>query len=176
MKKQISLISILVLFCVMPALADVNLADYAENFDYKIEELKTYSDYKDELNYNTVVHNDIVSSLFLAEDGKFIEKYNLYCEEIHLAEIKEKTIAMMQIEGNIKRPVLYIFVYIPDVKKYLLYYLSGVYDSCKYIIPADTEEETKFVEKITDFDTKKVLGYNLYDFIDRKWVLLDSTR
>ena len=70
-------------------------ADWIKNNEYA-----TYSDYENELNYETIDAPVDDKYEFLQTELAYTKKSNLYCSEIHLKGIKDRMLAMMQIEGS----------------------------------------------------------------------------
>ena len=147
-------------------------ADWIKNNEYA-----TYSDYENELNYETIDAPVDDKYEFLQTELAYTKKSNLYCSEIHLKGIKDRMLAMMQIEGSGRFPYLKIFRFDGKKKKWKIYYSGkGSLGECGLVYPVTDPITgyTFFFEEVRDFDSKRLISYDLLSFSDKKWKVFAS--
>ena len=117
MKRKL-FIPLIALYVFVPICAQIDFKREMENLEHIIQNLKTYDFYEHELNGHTVEDTQATRTIFTEDFLADIKRENLYCEQIFLDELKEKTFAMMQISGSGRFPYLTIYTYDSDRKKY----------------------------------------------------------
>lgn len=145
-------------------------ADLVKNTEYT-----KYADYEGELNYDTIDAPQDEKLDFLSDEIDFTKKNNLYCTPIYLEGIKDKTLAMMQLEGSGRFPCLRIFRYNKKSKNWTVHFsANGAKGECGLVYPVPDPlrpEHTYFLEIERNFDNKRLTAYNLL-FLDankNKW-------
>ncbi len=132
-------------------------ADLVKNTQYT-----GYADFEKELYYDNIdaPHNEKED---LYPDFLYLtKKQNLYCSQIHLAGIKDKTLAVMNLEGSGQFSYFRIFRYKKKAKKWTIYYSSrGEKGECGLIFPVQYKKETLFLQIEKNFDNKRLSAYNL---------------
>lgn len=152
------------------AFSDHYLKNLISNIDTVYSNLEKYRFYENELNITTVDSNPTTKDLFGNDVINITKKENEYCCIVNIDNVPEKTFALLQISGSGRFPYLTIFTFNKASKKYSIFFQS---DS-KYVIPVNINGSTKFFEKVTNFDNKRVIGYNLLEITDGCWKTIDS--
>ena len=158
------------LFTVVPLCAQIDFKQEIKNLENIRQDLKTYDFYEHELNKNTVENTEASRLTFDEDRLPDTKRENIYCERIFLDELKEKTFAMMQISGSGRFPYLTIYTYDSDRKKYTVYFESDY----RLIIPVTVAGKTHFIEIITNYDNKRLIGYALLELNNKAWEEKDS--
>ena len=169
MKRKL-FIPLIALYVFVPIYAQINFKQEIKNLENIRQDLKTYDFYEHELNKNTVENTEASRSAFDEDRLPATKRENLYCERIFLDELKEKTFAMMQISGSGRFPYLTIYTYDSDRKKYTVYFESDY----RLIIPVTVARKTYFIEIITNYDNKRLIGYALLELKNKTWEEKDS--
>ena len=94
---------------------------YWKNWVYD-NEYTTYEDYESELNFETIDSSVDDKYEFTETEIYYTKKNNLYCTEIYLKGIKDRMLAMMQVEGSGWFPYLKIFRFDKKKQKWTIYY------------------------------------------------------
>ena len=169
MKRKL-FIPLIALYVFVPICAQIDFKQEIENLENIGQNLKTYDFYEHELNRSTVELTETPRSAFDEDRLPDTKRENLYCERIFLDELKEKTFAMMQISGSGRFPYLTIYTYDSDRKKYTVYFKSDY----RLIIPVTVDGKTHFIEIITNYDNKRLIGYALLELKNKTWEEKDS--
>lgn len=142
-------------------------ADLVKNTEYT-----TYADFESTLNYDTIDAPHSEKEEFHTDFVELTKKQNLYCTPIHLDGIKDKMLAMMQLEGSGQFPYLRIFRFDKKTKRWTIYFsANGANGECGLVYPVQYKKQTFFLEIASDFDTKRLSSYNLlsFDAKNRTW-------
>lgn len=170
-KKYILIIQLfLVVNCIF---AESEYKDLIRNLHKTNSFLSSYDEYKNELNSETIDFSKRSEIPFYLEknyDGGFRPDY---CEEIILPELKEKTFAVLTVEGSAGIPYLTIYTFSKQKQKYEIYYETE-WNNSKYVVPVDYKGKTLFVEFIHNFDNKRLEKKTVWELKNKKWVELDS--
>ena len=133
----------------------------------------TYKNYARVLNYETIDaphdEKEDFSPVFIS----YTKKENLYCTEVFLDGIKDRLLAMMQIEGSGKFPHLRIFRFNSKTKKWSIYFSAcGSRGECGLVYPIQNPitGQTFFLEELRDFDNKRLVAYNLLSLKNKEWI------
>ena len=165
MMKRKNVIVLVVLCIFIPVYAQTGFQQNIKNLEKIIHNLKKYDFYEHELNMNTV-ENTIMARETFSEDCLSHTKHeNFYCERIFLDGLQGKTFAMMQISGSGRFPYLTIYTYDFHSKKYTIYFESDY----RLVIPVTTNGKTHFIEIITNYDNKRLIGYALLELNNKAW-------
>lgn len=131
----------------------------------KKSEYTTYADFESELNYNTIDAPHSEKEDFLPDFVELTKKQNLYCTPIHIDGIKDKMLSMMNLEGSGGFAYFRIFRFDKKAKKWTIYFsANGAKGECGLVYPVQNKKETLFLEVERDFDTKRLIAYNLLSF------------
>ena len=158
------------LFTVVPLCAQIDFKQEMENLEHIIQNLKTYDFYEHELNGHTVEDTQATRTIFNEDFLADTKRENLYCEQIFLDDLKGKTFAMMQISGSGRFPYLTIYTYDFHRKKYAVYFKSDY----RLIIPVTVAGKTHFIEIMTNYDNKRLIGYALLELNNKAGEEKDS--
>ena len=169
MKRKL-FIPLIALYVFVPIYAQIDFKQEIKNLENIRQDLKTYDFYEHELNKNTVENTEVTRSAFDEDRLSDTKRENLYCEQIFLDDLKGKTFAMMQISGSGRFPYLTIYTYDSDRKKYTVYFKSDY----RLIIPVTVARKTHFIEIITNYDNKRLIGYALLELNNKAWEEKDS--
>ena len=145
----------------------------------KKSEYTTYADFESELNYNTIDAAQCEKEEFHPDFVELTKKQNLYCTPIHLDGIKDKMLSMMNLEGSGGFAYFRIFRFDKKAKKWKIYFsANGAKGECGLVYPVQNKKETLFLEDERDFDTKRLIAYNLlsFDAKNRTWQKIASAR
>ena len=165
MMKRKNVIVLVVLCIFIPVYAQTGFQQNIKNLEKIIHNLKKYDFYEHELNMSTV-ENTIMARETFSEDCLSHTKHeNFYCERIFLDGLQGKTFAMMQISGSGRFPYLTIYTYDFHSKKYTIYFESDY----RLVIPVTTNGKTHFIEIITNYDNKRLIGYALLELNNKAW-------
>ena len=181
--KKIILLLCIILFSVVK-FSVVAAESYSQNVMYfanlaKYTNYTTYEDFEDILNYNTIDAPKIKKSEFLPENIYFTKKDNLYCTPVFLDGIKDKMLAMMQIEGSGRFPYLTIYRLNEESKKWSEYYFGdGAIGGLYLVFPLQNPEtgKTIFFEEEHNFDNRRLIAYNLLELRNKEWWQISSAR
>lgn len=168
--KRKNVIPLMALCIFAPIYAQIDFKQEIKNLENIRQDLKTYDFYEHELNKNTVENTEASRLTFDEDRLSDTKRENLYCERIFLDDLKEKTFAMMQISGSGRFPYLTIYTYDSDRKKYTVYFESDY----RLIIPVTVDGKTHFIEIITNYDNKRLMGYVLLELKNKTWEKKDS--
>lgn len=152
----------------------LHFADLVKNAEYT-----TYADFERVLNYDTIDAPHDEKEEFHPDFLDFTKKQNLYCTPIHLGGIKDKMLAMMQLEGSGQFPHLKIFRFDKKKKKWTIFFSAdGAKGGCGLVYPVQNKKETLFLEIESDFDTKRLSAYNLlsFDAKEKSWSKIATAR
>jgi len=163
--KRKNVIALMALYVFVPICAQIDFKREMENLEHIIQNLKTYDFYEHELNRHTVEDTQAARTIFNEDFLADTKRENLYCEQIFLDNLKEKTFAMMQISGSGRFPYLTIYTYNSHNKKYAVYFKSDY----RLIIPVTVARKTHFIEIITNYDNKRLMGYVLLELKNKTW-------
>lgn len=155
----------------------LNVLHFAEVV--KKSEYTTYTDFESELNYETIDAAHSEKEEFHPDFVELTKKQNLYCTPIHLDGIKDKMLSMMNLEGSGQFPHFRIFRFDKKSKKWTIYFsANGAKGECGVVFPVEYKKETLFLEDERDFDTKRLIAYNLlsFDAKNRTWQKIASAR
>ena len=158
------------LFTVVPLCAQIDFKQEIKNLGNIGQTLKTYDFYEHELNGHTVEDTQATRTIFNEDFLADTKRENLYCEQIFLDDLKGKTFAMMQISGSGWFPYLTIYTYNSRNKKYAVYFKSDY----RLIIPVTVDAQTHFIEILTNYDNKRLIGYRLLELKNKIWKEKDS--
>lgn len=164
------LISISMIIGFQYAFSESYLLKCISNIDTIFSDLTKYQHYENELNINIVERNLTNEELFGDDVISYTKKENEYCCVVNIDNVPTKTFAMMQISGSGRFPYLTIYTFDKTSKKYCIFFQSDD----KYVIPVDINGTTKFFEKVTNFDNKRVIGYNLLEIKNGYWNSIES--
>lgn len=145
----------------------------------KKSEYTTYADFESELNYETIDAPHSEKEDFHPDFVELTKKKNLYCTPIHINGIKDKMLSMMNLEGSGQFPHFRIFRFDKKSKKWTIYFsANGAKGECGVVFPVEYKKETLFLEDERDFDTKRLIAYNLlsFDAKNRTWQKIASAR
>ena len=168
--KRKNVIALIALYVFLPIYAQIDFKQEIKNLGNIGQTLKTYDFYEHELNGHTVEDTQATRIIFNEDFLADTKRENLYCERIFLDELKEKTFAMMQISGSGRFPYLTIYTYDSDRKKYTVYFKSDY----RLIIPVTVHAQTHFIEILTNYDNKRLIGYRLLELKNKIWKEKDS--
>lgn len=141
----------------------LNVLHFAEVV--KNSEYTTYADFESVLNYETIDAAQCEKEEFLPDFVELTKKQNLYCTPIHLDGIKDKMLSMMNLEGSGGFAYFRIFRFDKKTKKWTIYFsANGAKGECGLVYPVQDKKETLFLEDERDFDTKRLIAYNLLSF------------
>ena len=181
MKKRSLLFCMLILSAVglfsafsAPSENVLRFVDLLENTEFS-----TYADFEDALNYDTIDGTPDEKFAFSTGMIYFTKKDNLYCAPVFLDGIKDKMLAMMQIEGSGRFPYLRIFRFDGRRKKWTLYFsASGASGECGLVYPVSEPNggRTLFLEEEKNFDNKRLVAYNLLELKNKKWKKISQAR
>lgn len=152
----------------------LHFAEVVKNSEYT-----TYADFESVLNYNTIDAAQSEKEEFLPDFVELTKKQNLYCTPIHINGIKDKMLSMMSLEGSGQFPHFRIFRFDKKSKKWTIYFsANGAKGECGVVFPVEYKKETLFLEDERDFDTKRLIAYNLlsFDAKNRTWQKIASAR
>lgn len=168
--KRKNVIALIALYVFLPIYAQIDFKQEIKNLGNIGQTLKTYDFYEHELNGHTVEDTQATRIIFNEDFLADTKRENFYCERIFLDELKEKTFAMMQISGSGRFPYLTIYTYDSDRKKYTVYFGSDY----RLIIPVTVAGKTHFIEIMTNYDNKRLIGYALLELNNKAWEEKDS--
>ena len=168
MKKN--LLILLLCFTAVSIHSETYLSTLIPKINKIYSELKGYTDFRKELNVDTVEATVDTDEIFGKDFIDFTVKDNAYCSLVKIKGISQKTYAMMEVSGSGRFPYLYIFAYDSNSKKIKLIYQF----SDKNVIPVEGKDSTLFLEIVTDFDNKRLKGYNLLEINNGQWNLIES--
>ena len=168
MKKN--LLILLLCFTAVSIHSETYLSPLIPKINKIYSELKGYTDFRKELNVDTVEATVDTDEIFGKDFIDFTVKDNAYCSLVKIKGISQKTYAMMEVSGSGRFPYLYIFAYDSNIKKIRLIY---EFDN-KNVIPVEGKDSTLFLEIVTDFDNKRLKGYNLLEINNGQWKLIES--
>ena len=142
-------------------------------------EYTRYEDYESELNFDTIDSSVDDKYEFTETEIYYTKKNNIYCTEIYLKGIKDRMLAMMQVEGSGWFPYLKIFRFDNKKQKWTIYYFgNGSLGECGLVYPIrdPITGYTFFFEEVRNFDNKRLISYDLLSFENKKWKVFASTR
>ena len=142
-------------------------------------EYSTYEDYENELNFDTIDAPVDDKYEFAQTEIDYTKKNNLYCTEIYLKGIKDRMLAMMQVEGSGRFPYLKIFKFDNNKHKWTIYYSGkGPLGECGLVYPIrdPIRGYTFFFEEVRNFDNKRLVSYDLLSFSNKKWDVFLSAK
>lgn len=172
-----ALLFVLALSCLSAKSLVPNVLHFAEVV--KKSEYTTYADFESVLNYNTIDAPHSEKEEFHPDFVALTKKQNLYCTPIHIDGIKDKMLSMMNLEGSGQFPHFRIFRFDKKAKKWTIYFsANGAKGECGVVFPVEYKKETLFLEDERDFDTKRLIAYNLlsFDAKNRTWQKIASAR
>ena len=148
-------------------------ADLVKNTKYS-----TYSDYENVLNYDTIDASHIEKEDFLSDFIEFTKKENLYCTPVHIDGIKDKMLAMMQIQGSGRFPYLRIFRFNKKTKMWTIYFsmFDNTDSGCGLVYPVEYKGSTYFLEVEQNFENKRLVSYNLLSLYKKQWETVARAR
>jgi len=175
--KDIFLVLLFILIASLNLFASNSRKSEIDNILYytnwiKNHEYTTYENYENELNYTTIEVSDREKCGFLPNEISYTKNANLYCTEIYLDDVKDRLIAMMQIEGSGRFPYLTIFRFDSKKQKWIIYYYGdGSAGNCGLVYPVQNPitGKTLFFEEERNFDNRRLVAYNLLSFKNKKW-------
>ena len=165
------LISQLNLFASNSRKSEIDNILYWKNWVYE-NQYTTYEDYENELNFETIDSSVDDKYEFTQTEIYYTKKSNLYCTEIYLKGIKDRMLAMMQVEGSGWFPYLKIFRFDNKKQKWTIYYFgNGSLGECGLVYPIrdPITGYTFFFEEVRNFDNKRLISYDLLSFENKKW-------
>jgi len=168
MKKN--LLILLLCFTAVSIHSETYLSTLVPQIGTICSKLTKYADFRKELNVDTVEATVDTDEIFGKDFIDFTVKDNAYCSLVKIKGISQKTYAMMEVSGSGRFPYLYIFAYDSNSKKIKLIYQF----SDKNVIPVEGKDSTLFLEIVTDFDNKRLKGYNLLEINNGQWKLIES--
>lgn len=172
-----ALLYVLALSCLSAKSLVLNVLHFAD--EVKKSEYTTYADFESELNYETIDAPHSEKEDFHPDFVELTKKQNLYCTPIHINGIKDKMLSMMNLEGSGQFPHFRIFRFDKKAKKWKIYFsANGAKGECGLVYPVQNKKETLFLEDERDFDTKRLIAYNLlsFDAKNRTWQKIASAR
>lgn len=149
-------------------------ADWVEHNEYT-----TYEDYENELNFETIDAPVDDKYEFAQTEIYYTKKTNVYCTEIYLKGIKDRMLAMLQIEGSGLFPYLKIFRFDNKKQKWTIYYSGkGPLGECGVVYPIrhPITGYTFFFEQKINFDNKRLISYDLLSLENKKWKVTESAK
>ena len=149
-------------------------ADWVEHNEYT-----TYEDYENELNFETIDAPVDDKYEFTETEIYYTKKANIYCTEIYLKGVKDRMLAMLQIEGSGWFPYFKIFRFDDKKQKWTIYYSSeGSLGECGTVFPVRNPFSgyTFFFEQVINFDNKRLISYDLLSFENKKWKVIESVK
>src|SRR5574344_2163458 len=168
MKKN--LLILLLCFTAVSIYSETYLSTLVPQIGTICSKLTKYTDFRKELNIDTVENTVDTAELFGKDFIDFTVQDNAYCSLVKIKGISQKTYAMMEVSGSGRFPYLYIFAYDSNSKKIKLIYQF----SDKNVIPVEGKDSTLFLEIVKDFDNKRLKGYNLLEINNGQWNLVES--
>lgn len=179
MKKRTKLFAmIFALLTIFTASASNSKKSRVQNVLYwaawvKNNKYTTYRDYARELNYDTIDAPHDEKEDFSPVFMYYTKKENLYCTEVFLDGIKDRLLAMMQLEGSGKFPHLRIFRFNSKTKKWSIYFSAyGSRGECGLVYPIQNPitGQTFFLEELRNFDNKRLVAYKLLSLKNKEWI------
>lgn len=145
----------------------------------KQNEYTTYADYENELNFDTIDAPVDDKYEFAQTEIYYTKKANVYCTEIYLKGIKDRMLAMLQIEGSGWFPYLKIFRFDSKKQKWTIYYSGkGPLGECGVVYPIrhPITGYTFFFEQKINYDNKRLISYDLLSLENKKWKVTESVK